>query len=384
MDVNVILQRAVALGASDIHLKVGNPPCVRLHGGIQPMEGFEKITADDAMKMAGTVMPNSAKTAFKQNKETDFAYSVPKVGRFRVNAYLQRGLISLVFRTIPFAIPDIETLHLPEVIKKIAMENRGLVLVTGITGSGKSTTLASMIDYINKQRNLNVITVEDPVEFLHSDKKCLVSQREVGADTGTFAEALKRALRQDPDIILVGEMRDLETIETAMHAAETGHLVMSTLHTLDAPETINRIISVFPPHHQEQVRSQLASITKAIISQRLVPTKDGKGRVPAIEIMVTNGTIRECIMDRSKTKQITDFIEQGREVYGSQSFDQSLYDHLKADLITFEEAMKWSKKPDDFALKVKGIGTDDDDDWKFGGSTDEEKKDNGGPELELE
>jgi twitching motility protein PilT len=284
----------------------------------------------------------------------------------------------MVFRAIPIDIPDIDRLKLPEVIKKISMENRGLVIVTGITGSGKSTTLAAMIDYINTHKYVNIITVEDPIEFMHTDKNCIVAQREVGADTNSFSEALKRALRQDPDVILVGEMRDLETIETAMHAAETGHLVMSTLHTLDAPETINRIISVFPPHQQEQMRLQLAGIIKAVISQRLVPTEDGKGRVAAIEIMVSNATVRECIIDKNKTRQITDFIEQGRSVYGSQSFDQSLIDHVRAGLVTFEEAMNWAKKPDDFALKMKGISSSSDNEgagWKLGGMLGENEDD---------
>lgn len=368
MDINVVLQRGVALGASDIHIKVSRPPMIRLHGELEPVSGFPELTQEDTVKIASAVMPAGVKPKFKETKEADFAYSIPSVGRFRVNAFIQRGSISLVFRAIPFQIPDIEKLHLPEIIKKLSMQERGLILVTGITGSGKSTTLAAMIDYINQTKKLNVITVEDPIEFLHRDKNCIISQREVGADTTSFAEALKRALRQDPDIILVGEMRDLETIETAMHAAETGHLVMSTLHTLDAPETINRIISVFPPHHQEQVRSQLASIIKGIISQRLVPTADGKGRVPAIEVMVSTGTIRECIEDRTKTGQIIDFIEEGREVYGSQSFDQSLYDHVKAGLVTFDEALRWVKSPDDFRLKMQGISGDDND-WKLGGMT---------------
>jgi len=378
VDINTILQRTVAMGASDLHLKVGRPPTVRLHGKLESIQGLPKLTAEDTLKIATDVMPQSAKNRFKEGKEADFAYAVPKVGRFRVNAFLQRGVISMVFRAIPIEIPDIEKLHLPEVIKTISLENRGLVLVTGITGSGKSTTLAAMIDYINTHKYVNVITVEDPIEFMHVDKNSIIAQREVGADTNSFSEALKRALRQDPDVILVGEMRDLETIETAMHAAETGHLVMSTLHTLDAPETINRIISVFPPHQQEQIRIQLAGIIKAVISQRLVPTSDGTGRVAAIEVMVSNATIRECIVDKMKTRQITDFIEQGRSVYGSQSFDQSLIDHVRSGNVTFEEAMKWAKKPDDFALKMRGISSSSDNEeneWKLGGMLNKEEED---------
>jgi len=355
VSINAILKKAVELGVSDVHIKVGRPPAVRLHGDIEPLEGFPAVTAEAGMQMAASIMPSSLKLSFKEKKEADFAYGIEGLARFRVNAFIQRGLIGMVMRVIPDKIPDIDQLHLPEVIKSISSEHRGLVLVTGITGSGKSTTLASMIDYVNRTKKVNIVTVEDPIEFLHTDKSSVISQREVGADTDSFGEALKRALRQDPDIILVGEMRDEETIETALHAAETGHLVMSTLHTLDAPETINRIISVFEPHRQEQVRSQLASVIKAVISQRLVPRTDKPGRVPAIEIMIANGTIRECISDKERTGEITDFIESGRDMYSSQSFDQSLMDHIEAGFITEAEAMKWAKSPDDLKLKLQGF-----------------------------
>ncbi|PLX67003.1 MAG: type IV pili twitching motility protein PilT [Denitrovibrio sp.] len=355
MGIDAILRKAVELGVSDIHIKVGRAPAVRLHGDIEALEGFDVITAEEGMKMAASIMPSSLKTEFKENKEADFAYGIKGVARFRVNAFIQRGMIGMVMRVIPDETPAFEDLNLPDVITEIATQHRGLVLVTGITGSGKSTTLASMVDYVNRTKKINIVTVEDPIEFLHKDKSSVISQREVGADTNSFGEALKRALRQDPDLILVGEMRDEETIETALHAAETGHLVMSTLHTLDAPETINRIISVFEPHRQEQIRIQLASVIKGVISQRLVPRTDKPGRVAAVEVMIANGTIRECILDKDRTGEITDFIEAGREIYKSQSFDQSLMDHIAAGRITEAEAMKWAKKPDDLKLKLQGF-----------------------------
>ncbi len=259
-------------------------------------------------------------------------------------------------RTIPTKIPHIEEINLPEVIKEISLEERGLILVTGITGSGKSTTLAAMIDYINENKNAHILTIEDPIEFVHKDKKCVINQREIGQDATTFADALRAALRQDPDVILVGEMRDLETIETALHAAETGHLVMSTLHTLDAKETINRIISQYPPHHQEQVRMQLAEVLKAVISQRLLPKKEVKGRVPAIEILRTSARVRDCIKVKEKTSELTDAMVQGHITMGMQTFDQSLLDLFNRGIISYEEAIKNANNPNDFALMVQGIG----------------------------
>ncbi|MGA1845525.1 type IV pilus twitching motility protein PilT [Deferribacter abyssi] len=363
LPLNEILKKALAKRASDIHFKPGKPPVFRIDGELMPQPDFMKITPEDTLKTVAAIMPNQIKNKFKENFEADFSYSVKGLGRFRVNAYIQRGSVCIVMRSIPMEIPDIDSLHLPEVLKKIALEDRGLVLVTGTTGSGKSTTLASMIRHINETKNVNIITIEDPIEFLHRDLKAIISQREVGTDTTSFYEALKRSLRQDPDVILVGEMRDLETIETAVLAAETGHLVMSTLHTIDAPETINRIISVFPPYHQRQVRMQLASVLKAVISMRLVPRADGKGRVPAVEVMINTPTIKECIIDKEKTHLINDYIEKGREVYGSQSFDQSLYDLFTRGLITFEEAIRRAKRPDDFRLKVKGITSDSGLNW---------------------
>lgn len=366
MNINLILEKMVEEGASDLHLKVGNPPIIRINGTLSPLSGFSEITAEDTFNIAAEVMPQSAKARFKNEKEADFAYGVNKVGRFRINAFLQRGVIGMAFRSIPFVIPEMSKLNIPEVVKSVALENRGLILVTGITGSGKSTTLATMIEHMNNNKHINIITIEDPIEFVYKDKNSIISQREIGSDTNSFAEALKRSMRQDPDVILVGEMRDLETITTAIQAAETGHLVLSTLHTTDTAETINRIISVFPAHQQEQIRVQLAAVLKSVISQRLIPKTDGSGRVAAFEVMVANTTIKECILDRTKTRQITDFIEQGRSVYGSQSFDQSVLDLVRAGYISFDEALKWVKRPDDFALKIRGVASSSEDHEIFG------------------
>jgi twitching motility protein PilT len=280
-----------------------------------------------------------------------------------VNVFQQRGTVGGVFRVIPFKIQTIEQLMLPKSIEKLAGEQRGLILVTGTTGSGKSTTLAAMIDHINATETCHIMTIEDPIEFLVRDKRSIVNQREVGVDTMSFGQALKSALRQDPDVILVGEMRDLETIETALTAAETGHLVMSTLHTLDATETINRIISAFPPYQQKQVRLQLGSVLRAVISQRLVPRADGKGRVPAIEVLLATARVRELVEDKDRTKEIPDAIAQGHLSYGMQTFDQSLMGLLKSNLITYEEALRQATNPDDFALRLSGISGTSDSKW---------------------
>jgi twitching motility protein PilT len=305
--------------------------------------------------MAFSIMSNRQKQKFKDNLEIDIAYSVPGLGRFRCNVFQQRGTVGLVLRVIPAKILSIKELLLPPVLEKICHEQRGLVLCTGTTGSGKSTTLAAMIDYINATRNEHVMTVEDPIEFLHRDKKSIVNQREVDVDTKGFSLALRSALRQDPDVILVGEMRDYETIETALTAAETGHLVFSTLHTLDATETINRIIAVFPPHQQKQIRLQLGAVLKAVISLRLMPRADGLGRVPAAEILIRTNYVRECIENKEKTKYIKDAIQQGTSQYGMQTFDQSLYSLYKSGLITLEEALKRATNPNEFKLRIQGI-----------------------------
>ena len=363
MDLIEILTIAVKARSSDIHIKTGLPPVVRIDGRLRPIPNAPRLSGETVGAMADSMMNARQKKQFEENYEVDLAYGVPGLCRFRVSVFHQRGTVAMVFRAISFGIPSLETLNLPLVLKKISAEERGLVLVTGTTGSGKSTTLAAMIDYINESRTCNIITVEDPVEFLHRDKKSIISQRELGFDTLSFSSALKGALRQDPDVILVGEMRDLETIETAMHAAETGHLVMSTLHTLDAAETINRIISVFPPYHQRQIRMQLSGVLKAVISQRLVPRADGKGRVPAVEVMIGTARIRECIDDKEKTKLIPEAIAQGHVNYGMQTFDQSLMQLLTQKMITYEEAMRQSSNPDDFALKISGISSTSDATW---------------------
>jgi twitching motility protein PilT len=287
----------------------------------------------------------------------DLAYSIPGLGRFRCNVFQQRGTVGLVLRVIPTRIKTIDELGLPPVLKHIAQEERGLVLVTGTTGSGKSTTLAAMIDHINSTRAAHIMTVEDPIEYLHRDHRSLVNQREVNVDTKSFSQALRSALRQDPDVILVGEMRDHETVETALLAAETGHLVFSTLHTLDATETINRIIAVFPPHQQRQVRIQLASVLKGAISQRLMPRADGLGRVPAVEVMISTAFIRDAIVDKDKTSMIHGAIAAGTSQYGMQTFDQSIFGLYQQGFVTLEEALRWATNVDEFKLKIQGIST---------------------------
>jgi twitching motility protein PilT len=356
MHINELLTVVCEQGASDLHLKVGNHPIARIKGKLTPMPQFKRLVQEDTIAMAYTIMASDKqKQKFKENLDIDIAYSVPSLGRFRCNIFNQRGTVGLVLRVIPRKIYTIDDLMLPKVLKNICLEQRGMVLVTGTTGSGKSTTLAAMIDLINATRTEHILTIEDPIEYLHRDNLSIVNQREVEADCKTFSTALRAALRQDPDVILVGEMRDLETIETALHAAETGHLVFSTLHTLDATETINRVISVFPPHHQKQVRLQMAAVLKGIISQRLVPRADGQGRVPAVEVMVTTETVRSCIEDKDKTKLLKDVIASGTAQYGMQTFDQSLYYLLRQGLITEEEALTRATNVGEFKLRLEGV-----------------------------
>jgi len=355
MDINELLKEAHAQGASDVHLKVGSYPVLRINGELSPFTAEKRLSQEDTLKTAFSVMSPGQRETFKKKNDIDLAYSVPGLGRFRCNVFIQRGTVGLVFRVIPMRIPTIEELLLPDIIKKISLETRGLILVTGTTGSGKSTTLAAIIDNINSSRTDHIMTIEDPIEYLHRDKRSIVNQREIGSDTESFGKALRAAMRQDPDVILVGEMRDFETIQTALTAAETGHLVLSTLHTIDATETVNRIISVFPPYQHKQVRMQLASVIKGIISMRLVPKLDGKGRVPAVEVLIATATIKDCILDPDKTKSITDVIAQGTIHYGMQTFDQSIFSLYKSGLISYEEALRRASNPDDFALKVKGI-----------------------------
>src|ERR1700730_1110908 len=360
MHVNDLLKIAVEQGASDLHIKVGSYPMMRLRGALIPASEEKRLNHEDVVGMSAAVMSNIHREKFKDAQEVDLAYSVPGLGRFRVNVFQQRGTVGLVLRVIPMAIKTVDDLGLPPSLKNIAEETRGLVLVTGTTGSGKSTTLAAMIDHINKTRSAHVMTVEDPIEFLHRDMKSIINQREVAVDTRSFAQALRSALRQDPDVILVAEMRDFETIETGLLAAETGHLVFSTLHTLDATETINRIIAVFPPHQQKQIRLQLASVLKAVISQRLMPKIDGKGRAAAVEVMISTPFIRDCIVDKDKTHLINGAISAGMSQYGMQSFDQSIFGLVQNGLVTYEEALRWASNVDEFKLKVPGISAPSD------------------------
>ncbi|MDR3682430.1 MAG: type IV pilus twitching motility protein PilT [Geothrix sp.] len=356
MHINELLTVVCEQGASDLHLKVGNHPIARIRGKLTPMTQFKRLVQEDTIAMAYAILASDKqKGKFRENLDIDIAYSVPSLGRFRCNIFNQRGTVGLVLRVIPRKIYTIDDLMLPKVLKTICQEQRGLVLVTGTTGSGKSTTLAAMIDLINATRTEHILTIEDPIEYLHRDNLSIVNQREVEADCKTFSSALRAALRQDPDVILVGEMRDLETIETALHAAETGHLVFSTLHTLDATETINRVISVFPPHHQKQIRLQMAAVLKGIISQRLVPRADGHGRVPAVEVMVTTETVRDCIEDKDKTKMLKDVIAAGTAQYGMQTFDQSLYFLLRQGLISEEEALLRATNVGEFKLRLEGV-----------------------------
>ncbi len=360
MELNEILTFAEKAGASDVHLKVGLPPLFRIDGSLFPLRDVERLTPEDTYRMSHSIMTAEQQQEFARTHDADFAHAIRGHGRFRVNVFMQRQFIGMVLRTIPATVPHISKLHLPKVVEKIALERRGLILVTGTTGSGKSTTMAAMIDYINTQRSAHIMTIEDPIEFVFRDKRSLINQREVGVDTASFAQGLRAALRQDPDVILVGEMRDPDTIQTALTAAETGHLVISTLHTLDASETVNRIVMSFPPHQQQQIRLLLASVLTAVISQRLVPRADKKGRVPAMEIMRNTGRVSELIEDPARTRELHDAIARGQMEYEMQTFDQSLYDLVKQKLVTVEEAMHQSSNPDDFALRLSGISSSDD------------------------
>ena len=373
MDLNEILQIALRGGASDIHLKAGLPPMFRVDGALVPLKDGKRLPPEEVARMAFGIMNEFQKEKFKSSNEVDLAYGVPGLGRFRVNVFQQRGTIGAVLRVIPFKVLSIKELMLPPSLEKICLEERGLILVTGTTGSGKSTTLAALVDHINSHETSHIMTVEDPIEFLIRDKRSIVNQREVGVDTASFSVALKSALRQDPDVILVGEMRDLETIETALTAAETGHLVLSTLHTLDATETINRIISAFPPYQQKQVRIQLGSVLKAVVSQRLVPRADGKGRVAAVEVLKCTTRVKELIEDKDRTKEIPDAIAQGHQTYGMQTFDQSLMQLVRNGLVSYDEAHRQSTNPDDFALRFRGIGSTSDGTWdEFEGDAEQE------------
>jgi twitching motility protein PilT len=364
VDLNGILHEAIVRSASDVHLKVGLQPTIRIHGILYPLDEASPITREDMAAILDVLLDDHHRERFRSRMQVDLAYQTTEATRFRVNVFLQRGEPSVAMRAIPARIRTVEELHLPTIVNKLALENRGLILVTGTTGSGKSTTLAAMVGHINENCSNHIITVEDPIEYTHEDIRSIVSQRELGYDVTSFADGLKAALRQDPDVILVGEMRDLETIETAILAAETGHLVLSTLHTLDATETITRIVSNFPEHQREQIRLILANIIRGILSQRLMPRADGQGMVPAVEVMVSTARIRECIAIKEKTSEVRDAIAVGHSSYGMQTFDQSLMALYRRGLITYEEALAQSSNPDDFALKVRGIASTSDRRWE--------------------
>ena len=357
-----VLQRMIQQNASDLHLKVGRPPVLRINGDLSTLD-VPPLRPEDLKVLAEQIMTPKQVKEFAENKEADFAIGVPGIGRFRVNVYQQRGTIAYALRAVPYQVKTVTELNLPAVVEQVSMKPRGLVLVTGVTGSGKSTALAAMIQHINEKRHANVITIEDPIEFLHRDNKSSINQREVGADTGSFSVALRRVLRQDPDVILIGEIRDLETLEVALKAADTGHLVFSTLHTTDATQTINRVISFYAPHQQAEVRFTLASALSAVISLRLVPRADGKGRVPAVEILVNTAAVSDQIRDMTKSLNIPDLIKEGTVQYGMQTFDQSLMQWHKKKIISFEQAMFYASNPSEFALRVQGVEASSDTSW---------------------
>jgi twitching motility protein PilT len=354
-DLHHALRYLVACEGSDLHLKVPAPPMIRLHGELEPIQGSAPLTPGDTEQVLADLLPDDKLAEFERDNELDFSYQMEGVARFRVNAFRQRGFVSLVMRAIPVSIKSIDELNLPPVIRKLAEEERGIILLTGTTGSGKSTTLAAMIDHMNRTMAKHIVTIEDPIEFLHPDRRSVINQREIGQDTADFKRALKRVLRQDPDVILVGEMRDEETVQTALSAAETGHLVLSTLHTVDATEAINRIIDFFPPHHQQQARAMIAGTMKGVISQRLVKTADGGGRVATCEILTMTGRVHDMILDAKQTGNIHQVISEG-EYYGMQTFDQHLLKHVQAGRITTEEAMRVATSPHDFKLMLAADG----------------------------
>ena len=355
LDLNHILSVAVRGGASDIHLKAGLPPMFRVNGSLLPLRDAARITPDELKDTAYGIMNENVRLAFETDMDADFGYGLAGVGRFRVNLFQQRGTIGMVLRVIPYKVQELDSLLMPPVVSKLAEERRGLILVTGATGSGKSTTLAAIVEYINATRTNHIVTVEDPMEFLLRDRKSIINQREIGSDTKSFAKALRAALRQDPDVILVGEMRDPETMEIALKAAETGHLVLSTLHTTDAAESVNRIVTSFEPHMQSQTRVQLASLLRGVISQRLVPRIDGRGRVPAVEVLVNTARVKELVLDGSRFREFREAIAQGHDNYGMQTFDQSLLWLYHSGYISLEEALHNATNPDDFKLRVSGI-----------------------------
>ncbi len=354
-DIDTALRTLIEREGSDLHVKVASPPVVRLHGELAHLEGYGELSAEDTEKAFHDIAAVRSLTEFEEDGEADFSYSIPNVARFRVNTFKQRGTISIVCRAIPFEIRSIEELGLPDVVRTLAEVQRGIVLVTGTTGSGKSTTLAAMIDHINRTRSRHIVTLEDPIEYLHTDKHSIVNQREIGSDTVSFGRAMRRVLRQDPDVILIGEMRDEETVRTALSAAETGHLVLSTVHTLDATETINRIIDFFPPHQHQQARVMLSATLRGAVAQRLVPDLSGEGRVPASEIMIATGRVQDLILNPEETGKITEVIAEG-EFYGMRTFDQSLLAYVMEGKIAEEVALDAASSPHDFKLMLSARG----------------------------
>ena len=374
MKLRAVLEEMIRRQGSDLHIFVGFPPVFRVNGSLQNMD-HENVSPEDMVRLAEQILTPKQLKEFETNREVDFGFGVPGLGRFRANVCKQRGTIAMVFRLVPIEIPPLESLGLPPVIDALCMKPRGMILVTGITGSGKSTTLAAMLQKINHERRDKIVTIEDPIEFLHSRRTGLVAQREVGTDTNSFATALRHVLRQDPDVIMVGEIRDRETMEIAITAANTGHLVMSTLHTIDASQTINRIISFFPTHQHQEIRLLLGSCLEAIISMRLIPRSDGQGRVPAVEVMLCTPTIREYIIHPDKTLLIRQAIQEGHIQYGMQTFDQALMKLYKEAFITYEDALTNSTSPDEFSLRVKGIEASSDASWsQFEAETEELEK----------
>jgi len=357
-----VLQELIQRNASDLHLKVGRPPTLRVNGELEPL-GRPPMRPEDLKALAEQLMTPRQVKQFAEEKECDFAIGVPGIGRFRVNVYQQRGSLCYAMRAIPYQARTIAELNLPPVLEEIAMKPRGLVLVTGITGSGKSTALAGMIQHVNEHRRANIITIEDPIEFLHRDINCHINQREVGTDTSTFGQALRRVLRQDPDVVLIGEIRDIETLDTALKAADTGHLVFSTLHTTDATQTINRVLSFYPPHQQAEVRFSLATALQAVVSLRLVPRADKPGRIPACEILINTAAVRDNIRDMNATLNIPDLIKEGTVQYGMQSFDQSLMGWYTKGIISYESAVFFATSPGEFALRVQGVAGTSDNTW---------------------
>ncbi|MEO7520363.1 MAG: PilT/PilU family type 4a pilus ATPase [Gemmatimonas sp.] len=362
LDLKGALQRMVREGASDLHLKVGRPPTLRLHGDLVPL-AMPAMRPEELRTLAEQLLPPAQLREFVEMREADFAINVPGIGRFRVNVYQQKGTVAFAMRAIAHAAASIRELNLPPVLEQISLAARGLVLVTGVTGSGKSTALAAMVQHINNRRAANIITIEDPIEFVHRDVQSHINQREVGTDTATFAQALRRVLRQDPDVIMIGEIRDLETLDVALKAAGTGHLVFSTLHTTDATLSINRVLSFYPPHQQNEVRFALANALAAVVSLRLVPRSDQPGRVPACEVLVNTEAVRDQIRDMSATLNIPDLIKEGSVAYGMQSFDQSLMNWYSQGVISYENAIFNATNPAVFALRIQGVDGASDATW---------------------